>query len=499
MSDPFLGERFRLWLRELDAPVLSRLATDYAQAAFDGGLRVLRADGSWWAIPPALTPVVESQDDLTARSQLAHHLLSGLSKIATSVLGGNHRERAELLLAGLSPAERRLVDATWRAGAQVAIARADLFTDGNGSDRPLEMNTTIPAMQGYADICAQAFVLAVARQAGLSRAAGLAIWRKNGSNVDDLLQSLLAHLERLGRPGGRPTIAIVARPQDSQSAELTYLAQQFNAAGVVAHRCTPEQLSADDRGEPQLLSAPVDLIYRHVFVRNVAEDLPFARMLRDPVRARILNPPNSQLEVKALFAELSEAAADPARAAAYGLDGGEVTAALRIPWNRTLHGGPSTGFDREPLADLVAFAAAHPEELVLKRSWSYGGTSVLLGDEIDTPAGQARAHALIAEPGTAPLPWARLIERCAAGGGFVVQQKVQLATQRHLVASAEGARAADWYVDISAFTNLGVDVRPSGGVRRGSVSRIVNIVGGGGLVPALRSVVMADLLQALGA
>ena len=135
---------------------------------------------------------------------------------------------------------------------------------------------------------------------------------------------------------------------------------------------------------------------------------------------------------------------------------------------------------------------------MLKRSWGYGGTSVLLGDEIDTPEGQRRAHDLADAPGTATLEWDELLKRCGAKGGFVVQRKVALTPRSHLVVGPDGPEWASWYVDVSAFTNLGVEPRPTGGVLRGSKSRIVNIVTGGGLVPAIRSDVMADLLQALG-
>jgi len=497
-----LDERFRLYLRGLPLEELRQLAFDFSTAAFEAGLKVLKPDGSYRAIPPSLTPAIENADSFAARSTLSRHLLSGLTKAADFFLGGAGKPEADAVFAGLAQWERQLVDQTWQYGHRVALARADFFTDKDGADRPLEMNSTIPAMPGYGDILARAFLAQLGRRAGLNAQEVDELWKRNGRNVDDLRRSLLAHLERFGSSASRPMVAVVARPQDAQSAELAYICRELNAEGMVAYRCTPDQIAFDDSHRPTLVNHPIDLIYRHVFVRNVPEGSAFGEMLREPERYRILNPPNSQLEMKSLFAELSEAGADPARSAAFGLDPVEISAAQRIPWSRRLRTGSTTDFDRTHVSDLMAFCEARPDALVLKRSWGYGGTSVLLGDEIDTPEGQQRANDLLQEPGSEPgtvtLGWSELLRRCAAKGGFVVQRKVTLTPRTHLVVGPDGPEWVSWYVDVSAFTNLGVDAHPTGGVLRGSKSRIVNIVTGGGLVPAIRADVMADLLQSLG-
>jgi hypothetical protein len=51
------------------------------------------------------------------------------------------------------------------------------------------------------------------------------------------------------------------------------------------------------------------------------------------------------------------------------------------------------------------------------------------------------------------------------------------------------------YVDLSAYTNTGPAPRPSGGAVRASESRIVNILGGGGLSPLVRTDVLDALLH----
>ncbi len=495
-------ERFRLWLRALPAGQMRALASDFAQAALNSGLKVLKSNGETVAIPPALTPVVETKEVLATRSEAARAILSGLVKTAAYFLGGKGQPEAASLFQGLSPWEWELVRRTWSLGANVATARADFFPGSDGIDHPLEMNSTIPAMQGYADIAANAFIQSVARTAGLSRQEALDLTRDNVSNSEDLRLSLLAHLRRLGVSTPRPSVAVVARSQDSQSSELAYLCAHLNAHGMVAYRCTPEQLSLERREDglerATLLGEPVDLIYRHIFARRVDPQSDLGRMLLDPERFHIMNPPNSQLEVKALLAELSRAADEPTFAEAIGLEHNELVASRRVPWNRRLMHRPDRDFAGEPLDDLIAFAKEHRDELVLKRSWSYGGSAVLLGDELDSSAGQARAREMSGLSDRVAIRWDELLDRCAAGGECIVQRRVELAPHSHLVVGPDGPSWTKWYVDVSAFTNLGVQPRPAAGVRRGSKSRIVNILGGGGLVPVIAEPVMERLLTALG-
>ena len=222
-------------------------------------------------------------------------------------------------------------------------------------------------------------------------------------------------------------------------------------------------------------------------------------MMLEPERFHIMNPANSQLEVKALLAELSRSVHEPALAMAIGLDGPELAAAKRVPWNRRLIHRPDRDFAGDPVGDVVDLAKAKRQELVLKRSWGYGGSSVLLGDELDSSAGQARAREISGLSDRVAIRWTELLDRCADAGDCVVQRRVEPVPRDHLVVGPDGASWTEWYVDVSAFTNLGVEPHPTGGVRRGSRSRIVNILGGGGLVPVVREPVMARLLAALGA
>src|SRR5438034_636139 len=105
--------------------------------------------------------------------------------------------------------EARALAATWGEAERLATARVDYLVDEAGRPRALEVNATIPAMQGYSDIVAAAFLREVSRERGAPESLAAALLDENGRNADMLLDSLLAHdrlLDQLlGRlPGQRP-------------------------------------------------------------------------------------------------------------------------------------------------------------------------------------------------------------------------------------------------------------------------------------------------------
>jgi hypothetical protein len=87
------------------------------------------------------------------------------------------------------------------------------------------------------------------------------------------------------------------------------------------------------------------------------------------------------------------------------------------------------------------------------------------------------------------LDWEALCRRCAedlTGGGYVVQKRIENHQDSHFLCDRKGAHEIDLHVDFSAYASVGLDADIAwGGVCRGSTSSIVNIVGGGGVVPLL--------------
>ena len=469
---------------------------ELARLAAERGLAVTRKDGSTQPIPLTATPVVRDGAELRRRAALSAQVSSATFKVSRAVLAGADRE---LLLSALSPLERRLAEATFQRVARLATVRVDYF-EREGQPFALEVNATIPAMQGYSDIAAHTFLEVVGRHAGMTPGQVAQLKARNGSNAEALCRALLAAYAR-ERGGKAPTrIALLCRRNDAQLTEQRHLAARFTQLGTEAHVVHPDELSGGDTVTARGMA--FDLLYRHLFVRRLEETpAPWVTELLAQVpspRVVVLNPPASQVEVKTSFALLSRALGEPALARAAGLSEEELAAArAAVPWTRPFRTGRAVDPDGREVADLVARVAAEPGRFVLKRAWDYGGRAVFVGKTLGEPGFEERVKAAYGEP----LDWPALCARAAvdpAGGGFVVQELVEAVAQPHLLCTADGVHEVELFVDFSAYASVGLDSAPAwGGVCRGSLSRIVNIVGGGGVLPLLQADVAAELRAAL--
>lgn len=439
-----------------EGETLARVGRAAAEQAWAEGMTVLRPDGAVVPIPLVAEPEVLSRAALAEAAREAQAILSGAVKLARALLAsGDERDRAALV-EPFSGLEAEAMARLFEAPLPAILARVDFLVprDG-GAPRALELNATIPAMTGYADLAAFSWLQAAARERGRSPREARALVARCGSHMERLREALVAFYRQRGGTRARPSIALVARPGDAQLGELRRLAAHFRqmgheAATLVPAECEPERW---------------DVLYRHVWAHRVDPGAPFARALRDPGRYVLANPVNGLLEAKALFARLSECGEDGALAARAGLDAPERAAAARLPWTRRL--APA----------LAPRLLAERERWVLKRSWDYGGKSVFLGAE--STAGE----------------WARAVDASLAdarGGGFVVQERIFAARRPATRIAPDGSSRADLYRDLSTYCGLGPS-RPDGSVVRAAASPIVNILGGGGLAPVLP----ADVVEAL--
>ncbi|WP_224245171.1 hypothetical protein [Hyalangium gracile] len=473
-----------------------KFGAELAKTAYQRGLAVTQKDGTTIPIPVTATPVILDAAEIRRRSELAARLGSATLKMGDAVLNG---ASSEVLLGALSPLERSIAERTWKQLARLPNTRVDFFVNTANQPRALEINTTIPAMQGYSDIAARTFLEVVARHFGYPEKAIHALLTLNGSNALALYRALLDGyaLERRGKLPD--TIALLCRRNDAQITELRYLAERFREFGADADVVHPDEVSGDDAFIVN--GKKYDLVYRHLFVRRLEETpSPWLEDFLATVPGRkavFLNPPSTHMEVKTTFALLSQAAADPELAQGAGLSPEEL-AAIRdcVPWTRRFRRGPGVGPGGEALDDLVAAVAAEPSRFVLKRAWDYGGKAVFLGRSVGSVPYNERTQALYG----GPLTWPELCERAATdttGGGFVVQELVQTTPEDHFVCTESGALPTSFYVDYSAYASVGLSKQPAwGGVCRGSMGEIVNIMGGGGVLPLITTEVAHKLLMA---
>jgi hypothetical protein len=428
-----------------------------ARLAWDGGMTVLKPDGTVVPIPLLAEPEVFSRAELEAAAREAELILSAAVKLARALLrSGDERDRAALVepFSGLeAEAMGRLFE---EAPLPVMVARVDyLIPEGGGPPRALELNATIPAMPAYADLAAHSWLRAAARARGRTEREAGALVAACGSHMERLREALVAAYRARGGGKARPSIAIVARPGDSQIGELRRLTAHFRAQGHRVENLLPTDCVPEDW----------DLLYRHVWAHRVPPDSPFARALRAPGRYPVYNPVNGLLEAKALFARLSECAEDGALARQAGLDEAEQGAAARLPWTRRLD------------AALAPRVKAERRRFVLKRSWDYGGKSVHLGAELD------------------PAAWERVVDEALAdrrGGGFVAQERIFAIRKPATRIAGDELTRGVLYRDLSTYCGLGPS-RPGGSVVRAAASPIVNILGGGGLAAVIPDDVMDQL------
>lgn len=435
---------------------LAGVGRQAARAAWQGGLTVLR-DGAFVPIPLVAEPAVYPRQTLAALAAEARAVLSGAVKLARALLAdGDDRDRAALLgpFEGLErEAMERLLP---EAPCPAIMARVDFLpVEGGGLPRALELNATIPAMCGYSDLAAHAWLRAAARARGLPPRVAEDLVAAAGSNMEGLRAALVAFYEARGGGRARPSIAVVSRPEDSQTGELRRLVEHLRQMGHAAEHLTPEAC------QPRRW----DVLYRHVWAHNTPPSAPFAEALRHPSRFVLANPVNGMLEAKALFARLSEAGSDRALARRAGLDDAERAAAARLPFTRRLD------------AELARRIAGERERWVLKRSWDYGGKSVHLGAVMTDEAWRAAVASALGDD---------------RGGGFVAQERVVTPRAPATRVAPEGLERAPFHRDVSTYCGLGPSA-PCGSVVRAASSPVVNILGGGGIAPVVPEDVLARL------
>ncbi len=461
------------------------LGLDLAARSFERGLAVTGPDGQRIPIPISATAEVRTAAEMAAAKRAAGDVARAIASLSRALFRGEVRD---VVRPHLSPLERRLAEAEGASMQRLAVTRTDFF-DG-GSLRALELNSTIPAMQAYSDIAAQSWVEFHAGRLGLDPAPFVGALPSNTRALYDALCGWWR--QELGTDPA--SIAVLVRRRDAQITEVEWLVRAWSGFGTETFVVYPDELTLN--GDRWFAGQrPLDLVYRHLFVRRLEQGLPGAeaatQLLERPgASCRVFNPPASQLEVKAVFALLSEAAMDSALADAAGVR--EFDLGSVIPWTRVLAPGPAMDPDGASVSDLVARVSSDPDRFVLKRSWDYGGRAVFIGGVRQDVSFSERVHAWFGET----LGWPEIVARAAFDGpaGWVVQEAVPARRARHLLCTPASSSWQDVFVDLSHYASVGLDIEPDWtGVVRGSMGPVVNIVGGGGVIPLIPSDIAAGL------
>lgn len=466
-------------LETLPKEQLAALGRQLTERGRELGLVVLRG-GERVDIGSTLTPEIVSLKMREAMRRDAALVLDGIMKTARHLLqDGTQSALTDRLFAHFIELEMYGLKA-FEPAEDVTLARVDWFIDASGQHFALELNATIPAMPGYSDAASIAWIETFGAHAGLSKERIAELVLLNESNAEQLRRSLIAHSKSSAE---HPSIALIHRENDSQVFELQALQRHFIASGNDAWLGTPDDVSLED-GVVVVSGKKPDILYRHIFARRMPPDSALASIARGEGTPGLQNPINGHLEVKGLLAELSRHVQEGS-AQVLGLsDDAQASLARVLPWTRLLSADRCVAPDgsHANLADLVL---STPDAFVLKRSWDYGGKSVLIGRDVIASEGQ--------------VAWEEKVRSALAEvpGSWVVQRYVDSPKRRHLVIGDSGPQWEDVFVDASTYTASGNRDVPGGGVTRFAHSGVVNIAGGGGVAPLIHAEVASAIVQAL--
>jgi uncharacterized circularly permuted ATP-grasp superfamily protein len=396
---------------------------------------------------PFLRPQFVSPDVYEQVRAVCRGIFRAIEKVE-SVLGPELWTRVDL-----TPAERELVEIDPGYRRSSPTSRLDSFVTPSAYQF-VELNAESPAGIAYAEVLMDIFL-----ELPLVKRFQEHWTLKRFQARERLLQTLLECYHEAGGREEHPVIAIVDYEDVPTRTEHHMFRDFFEERGYPAFVCDPRDLTYEG-GTLRSQGRPIDIVYKRLLVNELLDRIGEMQALIAAARDRrvtIVNPFRCKpIHKKAIFAVLTD------DEMARHFDAEERAAiAAHVPWTRRLQEGRTTRHG-EPI-DLVAFARANRDRLVLKPNDEYGGKGVTIGWE----ASESEWDAALAE---------------GLRGSFVVQEKVELARQRFPELAEDGTvRFRDLVVDLDPFVFQG---EVEGFLTRLSGTSLANVTSGGGQVPA---------------
>ncbi|MFV9506406.1 MAG: hypothetical protein AB4911_17785 [Oscillochloridaceae bacterium umkhey_bin13] len=338
-----------------------------------------------------------------------------------------------------------------------AHSRMDTFLTVDGSSLQfVEYNAESPAAIAYEDQLSEAFLATPAMQAFTQRYPTRSLPARHR-----LYETLLACWREAGEPGGAPTVAIVDWHGLPTAPEFRMFADYFAERKLPTVICAPDELRWLDGqlvAELDGVKHPISIVFKRVLTTELlvhygaaALDHPLihayaagACVVVNSFRAKLLHK-------KSLFHLLS----DPLFTTTLSAEA-QAAVAAHVPWTRVVRPGQTT-YQGEPI-DLLAFAAANQDRLLLKPNDEYGGKGITIGWETDEISWRAALATALETP-------------------FVVQEKVQIAYEPYPSMVDGKLVISERLVDSDPFL-FGSQV--DGSLCRLSTVTLLNVTAGGG-------------------
>ena len=389
---------------------------------------------------------------LTVRTELVARVFDRLARLMLA----DAELRAQIYS---TPEEEKLLQIDHGYGGTIPTARLDSFyarsEDGSRSLSFIEINGESPASMAYSDVLSDLFLELPVMQAFGQRYAVRALPSKKPA-LDEFLR---VYYEWRGNRHKLPEVAIVDWHGVPTATEFELFVEQFAEHGITAVICAPEQMEFR-RGQLYADGTPVDFVYKRVLVSELLLRYGLDHPIIDALHARavcVVNPFSCKLlHKKASFAIVSD------ERNAHLLTASEQQAIrAHIPWTRSVEERTTLDPGGNPI-DLLPWASANRERLVLKPNDEYGGKGVHIGWETEQSAWDAALTDAVSVP-------------------TVVQERVQIAYEEFPALTATGAVTIDRrLVDSDPFLFHGERVH--GCLCRLSSETLLNVTAGGGSI-----------------
>ena len=341
----------------------------------------------------------------------------------------------------------------------IPTARLDSFfarnQDGSRSLGFVEFNGESPASMAYSGVLSELFLEMPVMQAFGQRYAVHSLLSRKPA-LDEFLR---VYYEWRGDRGKLPDIAIVDWRGVPTASEFDLFVEFFAEHNINSVICDPEEMEFRN-GQLYAAGAPVDFVYKRVLISELLLRYGLNHPIIDALQARaicLVNP----FSCKLLHKKASLAVASDERNAHLLTAAEQKAVKEHIPWTRTVEERSTLDPAGNPI-DLLPWASANREGLVLKPNDEYGGKGVIIGWESEQVEWDAALAAAASEPA-------------------VVQERVQIAYEEFPAMTANGGVTIDLrLVDSDPFLFRGERVH--GCLCRLSSETLLNVTAGGGSI-----------------
>jgi hypothetical protein len=295
----------------------------------------------------------------------------------------------------LTPDEEELVNVPTGFPTVLPTARLDSFLtvhdDGRYTLNYVELNGESPASMAYSDVLAELFLeTPLMREFGRRYHVDTVMGRRNA--VDALLR---IYYQWRGNRDKLPDIAIVDWPGVPTTSEFHLFVDYFQRYGITVTICDPRDMEFRD-GVLYAGGRAVDYVYKRILSTELLQAFGLNHPIVHALKAGAICMANP-FTCKLVHKKASFAVASDERNAYLFSPQEQEAIRMHIPWTRILEERMTVGPDGAPV-DLLPWASANRDQLVLKPNDEYGGKGVLIGWETDQATWDGAVQAALSDP-----------------------------------------------------------------------------------------------------